>query len=224
MGKCIDRGAHVFRGVSRHQHRTTGGPLRFPFRGHCGVTAQEQSALTFDLDGCAAVRGGIKSGRGIGTVGPRCRGAGRAAARAYHLLSITPSRSVWNFCACHRCAARRNYATRNRHEACKIKRFRKASGSRGAVSSVVEHFLDTEGVRGSNPLSRTIPPLTRALGVSDVLPQPPATNSELPRGMHPNSNLHPHDLVTAIDIEHLAGDGGGAIAGQKHSRGAQLVR
>ena len=29
--------------------------------------------------------------------------------------------------------------------------------SRGcAVSSVVEHFLDTEGVRGSNPLSRTI--------------------------------------------------------------------
>ena len=28
------------------------------------------------------------------------------------------------------------------------------SGS--AVSSVVEHFLDTEGVRGSNPLSRTI--------------------------------------------------------------------
>ena len=24
-----------------------------------------------------------------------------------------------------------------------------------AVSSVVEHFLDTEGVRGSNPLSRT---------------------------------------------------------------------
>ena len=26
-----------------------------------------------------------------------------------------------------------------------------------AVSSVVEHFLDTEGVRGSNPLSRTIP-------------------------------------------------------------------
>ena len=27
----------------------------------------------------------------------------------------------------------------------------------GAVSSVVEHFLDTEGVRGSNPLSRTIP-------------------------------------------------------------------
>jgi hypothetical protein len=30
-----------------------------------------------------------------------------------------------------------------------------ASG--GAVSSVVEHFLDTEGVRGSNPLSRTKP-------------------------------------------------------------------
>jgi hypothetical protein len=30
-------------------------------------------------------------------------------------------------------------------------------GSGCAVSSVVEHFLDTEGVRGSNPLSRTIP-------------------------------------------------------------------
>ena len=29
-------------------------------------------------------------------------------------------------------------------------------GSGCAVSSVVEHFLDTEGVRGSNPLSRTI--------------------------------------------------------------------
>src|SRR5207237_4418333 len=28
-----------------------------------------------------------------------------------------------------------------------------------AVSSVVEHFLDTEGVRGSNPLSRTILPI-----------------------------------------------------------------
>ena len=27
--------------------------------------------------------------------------------------------------------------------------------STSAVSSVVEHFLDTEGVRGSNPLSRT---------------------------------------------------------------------
>ena len=32
-----------------------------------------------------------------------------------------------------------------------------AGGLRGcAVSSGVEHFLDTEGVRGSNPLSRTI--------------------------------------------------------------------
>ena len=38
----------------------------------------------------------------------------------------------------------------------------KTNGSRGsfesgsAVSSVVEHFLDTEGVTGSNPVSRTI--------------------------------------------------------------------
>ncbi len=31
-----------------------------------------------------------------------------------------------------------------------------------AVSSVVEHLLDTEGVRGSNPLSRTIPVLCPA--------------------------------------------------------------
>src|SRR5213083_3044538 len=31
-----------------------------------------------------------------------------------------------------------------------------SSDSGCAVSSVVEHFLDTEGVRGSNPLSRTI--------------------------------------------------------------------
>jgi integrase len=31
-----------------------------------------------------------------------------------------------------------------------------SADSRSAVSSVVEHFLDTEGVRGSNPLSRTI--------------------------------------------------------------------
>ncbi len=37
----------------------------------------------------------------------------------------------------------------------KMKQLRSVdSGS--AVSSVVEHFLDTEGVRGSNPLSRTI--------------------------------------------------------------------
>ena len=32
----------------------------------------------------------------------------------------------------------------------------RSSDSGCAVSSVVEHFLDTEGVRGSNPLSRTI--------------------------------------------------------------------
>ena len=29
-------------------------------------------------------------------------------------------------------------------------------GSGGAVSSVVEHYLDTVGVTGSNPVSRTI--------------------------------------------------------------------
>ena len=38
-------------------------------------------------------------------------------------------------------------------------RLRKRAENAGcAVSSVVEHFLDTEGVRGSNPLSRTILP------------------------------------------------------------------
>src|SRR6266852_5447725 len=36
------------------------------------------------------------------------------------------------------------------------KGFRRSSSEGCAVSSVVEHFLDTEGVRGSNPLSRTI--------------------------------------------------------------------
>ena len=37
------------------------------------------------------------------------------------------------------------------------KHFHRSSSEGCAVSSVVEHFLDTEGVRGSNPLSRTIP-------------------------------------------------------------------
>ena len=33
-------------------------------------------------------------------------------------------------------------------------------GSNGrAVSSVVEHYIDTVGVTGSNPVSRTIPPV-----------------------------------------------------------------
>ena len=39
----------------------------------------------------------------------------------------------------------------------KNKHFHRSSSEGCAVSSVVEHFLDTEGVRGSNPLSRTIP-------------------------------------------------------------------
>ncbi len=38
----------------------------------------------------------------------------------------------------------------------KTKGSQRSFGTGGAVSSVVEHFLDTEGVRGSNPLSRTI--------------------------------------------------------------------
>ena len=37
------------------------------------------------------------------------------------------------------------------------KRFHWSSSEGCAVSSVVEHFLDTEGVTGSNPVSRTIP-------------------------------------------------------------------
>ena len=37
-----------------------------------------------------------------------------------------------------------------------------------AVSSVVEHFLDTEGVRGSNPLSRTIPFHLKSLAKSFI--------------------------------------------------------
>ena len=37
------------------------------------------------------------------------------------------------------------------------KHIHRSSSEGCAVSSVVEHFLDTEGVRGSNPLSRTIP-------------------------------------------------------------------
>ena len=39
----------------------------------------------------------------------------------------------------------------------KINDSHQSSSEGRAVSSVVEHFLDTEGVRGSNPLSRTIP-------------------------------------------------------------------
>ena len=35
--------------------------------------------------------------------------------------------------------------------------FQLPSGFQGAVSSVVEHYLDTVGVTGSKPVSRTIP-------------------------------------------------------------------
>src|SRR5712691_8073670 len=38
----------------------------------------------------------------------------------------------------------------------KINDSRRSFDSTGAVSSVVEQFLDTEGVTGSNPVSRTI--------------------------------------------------------------------
>src|SRR5712691_9436202 len=38
----------------------------------------------------------------------------------------------------------------------KAKVFSCLSATGSAVSSVVEHFLDTEGVTGSNPVSRTI--------------------------------------------------------------------
>jgi hypothetical protein len=38
----------------------------------------------------------------------------------------------------------------------KIKGSHQSFKSGCAVSSVVEHFLDTEGVTGSNPVSRTI--------------------------------------------------------------------
>src|SRR5260370_9190324 len=33
---------------------------------------------------------------------------------------------------------------------------------------------------------------------------------------------HAHYLVTAIDVNHLAGDGCGSVAGEENSRGAQL--
>ena len=38
----------------------------------------------------------------------------------------------------------------------KINDYQQSFKSDSAVSSVVEHFLDTEGVTGSNPVSRTI--------------------------------------------------------------------
>ena len=36
-------------------------------------------------------------------------------------------------------------------------------------------------------------------------------------------DLHSHDLVPAIDIDHLAGNSGGAVAGQKSSGGPQFI-
>src|SRR5437016_3688842 len=35
---------------------------------------------------------------------------------------------------------------------------------------------------------------------------------------------HPHDLISAIDIQNLAGDRGCAVAGQEHSGRPQFVR
>jgi hypothetical protein len=39
-----------------------------------------------------------------------------------------------------------------------VKKTSESFGMSGAVSSVVEHYLDTVGVTGSNPVSRTILP------------------------------------------------------------------
>lgn len=46
--------------------------------------------------------------------------------------------------------------SQNSRKLMKINDCHEPFGGDCAVSSVVEHFLDTEGVRGSNPLSRTI--------------------------------------------------------------------
>src|SRR3982750_265862 len=40
----------------------------------------------------------------------------------------------------------------------------------------------------------------------------------------PSSRSHSHDLVAAVDVEDLAGDGGRAVAGQKRSRRAKFFR
>ena len=44
----------------------------------------------------------------------------------------------------------------NSRRTMKNKSFQRSFNGDCAVSSVVEHFLDTEGVTGSNPVSRTI--------------------------------------------------------------------
>ena len=47
-------------------------------------------------------------------------------------------------------------ASQNSRKTMTINDSHRSSSGGGAVSSVVEHFLDTEGVTGSNPVSRTI--------------------------------------------------------------------
>src|SRR5688572_14619461 len=38
----------------------------------------------------------------------------------------------------------------------------------------------------------------------------------------PRSGLHPHDLVTAVHVEDLAGDGGGAVGGEEGAGSAEF--
>ena len=68
-----------------------------------------------------------------------------------------------------------------------------------AVSSVVEHFLDTEGVRGSNPLSRTIfPKENEQLGLTDtVLTQQPPESSK-PDVKWPKKVKHRNKVLAKI--------------------------
>src|SRR6185437_5219666 len=38
-----------------------------------------------------------------------------------------------------------------------------------------------------------------------------------------DADLHPHDLIPAVNVDHLAGDGGGTIAGKECAGGPEFV-
>ena len=72
--------------------------------------------------------------------------------RALLLLFSQARKKRINFSACQTGAIQRGFSSRNADGIAVLVVGRKES----AVSSVVEHYLDTVGVAGSNPAPRTI--------------------------------------------------------------------
>jgi hypothetical protein len=61
------------------------------------------------------------------------------------------------------CKSKQLVTSQKREKTMKTNHFQRSSVIGGALSSVVEHFLHTEGVAGSNPAARTILPRENGL-------------------------------------------------------------